>query len=497
MTLGRLLRPSLPDIVFVILVLLISLGLPERLLNSDGDLGRHLRVGEAMIEQRELPTVDRFSYTMEGQPFIPFEWLSEVAVALAYRGAGMPGVVVFSAAVFALTLAVTAGFMLRRATDPLLSYAVAMVAAVLAAMHLVARPHLFTMLGAAVVIRLVDRSRPGPLWHFALLFVIWANLHGGFLFGLVIIAIYAAGEALELLAAPGPRAEASRLRRHLAALLVSIGACLLNPVGVRLFTHVFGYLGETYLVDATHEYQSPDFHTTNGRVLLAVIGGIVVVLAHAGRRPTYPRLLLLLATLAFALHSMRNIPLFALTALPVLAIEYTPEWRRWRWPRLVRAREAFAADMADRSSGAWSAVALAIVGALAVSGGRLGGIQLMPTGLSPARFPVEAVAKARAAGLEGRIFSELTWGGYLLHAWPEQKVFIDAQTDFYGTGLTQTYERIYALRPGWRAAIQDYGISLMVLPSGSALAEELRSSPEWTLWHVDRTASVLRRRQLR
>ena len=82
-----------------------------------------------------------------------------------------------------------------------------MAAAVLSAAHWLARPHLFTMLAVVLLLELLERRGRRTLWPYFLLFVVWANLHGGFFYGCITIAIYAVGELLEarLSTGRGPR----------------------------------------------------------------------------------------------------------------------------------------------------------------------------------------------------------------------------------------------------------------------------------------------------
>ena len=137
-------------------------------------------------------------------------------------------------------------------------------------------------------------------------------------------------------------------------------------------------------------------------------------------------------TTAFALHSARNIPLWALTALPILALHLDSEWRQRSGGLVGRLRAAFTEADGLARAGPWAAAAALALVALAFGGGRVGGAQLLEDRFDERVFPVEAVRRARAAGLTGRMYNELAWGGYILHAWPEQRVFIDGQTDFYG-----------------------------------------------------------------
>ncbi len=88
-------RPSLFDIVFVIWALVIPVGFGHRLLNSDGDLARHLRIGEVMLERGAMLREYPFAHTVTGRPFLAFEWGSEVVYAAVHRAAGLAGIAIF------------------------------------------------------------------------------------------------------------------------------------------------------------------------------------------------------------------------------------------------------------------------------------------------------------------------------------------------------------------------------------------------------------------
>lgn len=483
--------PAVPELLFLLLAPTAATALGPRLINTDGDLGRHLRVGETILRDG-IMHADRFSFTRFGARFVPYEWLSEVCFALANRVGGLPGVAVFSAIVIGATYALLAAFLLRRGADPLLTYVLGMLAAVLGSIHWLARPHLFSLLATVLLLELAERDTPRSTWWFAPLFALWANLHGAFLFGLVILAMYLVGDLLEA-RRPGSRdAWSRRARYHGMALGIGLLATLATPAGMGLLGHVAGYLGKSFLVDVTEEYRSPDFHRLSGRFFLVVVLGEMTVLALVRRRLSWPVLLLVLANTAFALHSQRNIPLFGLVTVPLLGLHVDPSWRRARARLLVRCREAFrVGETAASGRFVWAGATALLLSALAAHGGRIGTTQVLVDRFDPARFPVSVVARARAAGLQGRIFNELSWGGYLLYAWPEQRVFIDAQTDFYGEELASEYLEVETLAPGWRDRLQRWGASIVLFPAGSRLISELQRDPAWRVWDADSTAVLL------
>lgn len=488
--LSRFAAPSIPALVFVLIATLVPILLQKPLLNSDGDLARHLRHGRYMLEHSGLIRADPFSFTRPGASFVGFEYGSQLLYALAERVGGLPAVAVLAGLLIALTYALLTRFLLKRGVDPLLACLTVALAIALGAGHWTARPHLFSFVAVVVLLGMLE-ERPGkPILACAVLFVIWANLHGGFAYGWILIGIYLVGSLGELLWSDDRAAWRERVRYYLTMLVTATTVTLLNPHGLELHRHLFGFFGKPFLMDNTAEFVSPDFHESGGKVFLAVLLLCLVSLT-LHRRPTLPRLLVMCAGVAFALISVRNIPLFGLTALPILAIHVDELWRRLPDPGGVRGR--FETTARDTSTLPWALPMAVLLAGLAVAGGRVGSLQLIRDEFDGTIFPVAAVAKARKEHLEGRLFSEFAWGGYLVYAWPEQKIFIDGGTDFFGEDIFREYGTIKQMTPGWRDRLAKRDISLMLLRRESTLAHEMARDGRWNLWYCDSLAVLLRR----
>jgi hypothetical protein len=121
---------------------------------------------------------------------------------------------------------------------------------------------------------------------------------------------------------------------------------------------------------------------------------------------------------------------------------------------------------------------------------------LLSEGFDGSTFPVAAVRHARAERLKGRLFTEFAWGGYVLYAWPEQKIFIDGGTDFFGEELFREYATIKRLVPGWRGLLGKWDLSLMLLRRESSLAHELARDPRWAVWYCDSLSVLLKRAEV-
>jgi hypothetical protein len=111
---------------------------------------------------------------------------------------------------------------------------------------------------------------------------------------------------------------------------------------------------------------------------------------------------------------------------------------------------------------------------------------------SPQVFPVQAVDWIEAEQISGPGFNYFPWGGYVLfRAWPEQQVFIDGQTDFYGENLTRQYETVLTLGDGWRQILDKYEVSWVLLPEDAQLVNALKAEAGWEVGYQDSTAVVL------
>jgi hypothetical protein len=505
--LWRRLAPSATEWVAVALAIAMPLAYGRVWLSLDGDPARHIRVGDAILRSG-LFYSDPFSFTKAGAPFIPYEWLSEVLFALSARVAGLPGVLVLTGFILALTYAVAVRTMLRRGVNPTLTALMLLFLLALGIVHWDARPHIFTLLGAAVLMALIDRAYEqrgaftwrglwSVIWPVVILFALWANLHGGFLYGFFVLGAVAVGDRLEMLAATAPE-ERQRWRgsliRHASMLAAALIAGLCTPSGIHLYGHTLGYLGNSYMVDNTAEYTSPNFHVLHFALIAVVL--VVWVLATLPRRPRYPTVAIIAINLAFTLMAVRNLPLFGLVVLPLVAAEgqrslagRVPTWAiRWIAPATPRA---------IRLTLAWPAVALVAMFLLARSPryARADTVDAatyartsLPTTFDPVKFPVRAERAARAAQLQGRLLSEFIWGGYTLYAWPEQRVFIDGQTDFYGDSLMREHTEILSLQAGWRAKLAAWKIDLALIQTSSGLADALAHEAGWKPVYCDSTA---------
>lgn len=481
--------PSGADLVFTVVAPSKAIAGAVRLAQSDGDLAAHLAIGERILALRSIPGVSLASYTAPDDPFIAHAWLSEVVFAFVYRLGGLPLLAVLTALVIASTHALVVVFLRRQGADPRWALLAGVVSLALAASHWLTRPHMFSILAAFLTVFLLETRPRHLLLTVAAVFAIWANLHGAWLFGLLLIGMYAAGELLEWRIS-GDAKHRLRALAFARAFAIAAAATLLNPYGPLLHVEVFQAVTSPLLSANIDEYLPPDFRELSNLPFLLGLILTVAVLALSPTRIPLPGLFVVVVGAFLALRSSRNIALFGVTAWPLVALHAAQSWSGRGWnPPIFRE---FARIDARTRTGLWSAIVALLLLALGLNHGRVAGATLIRDEFDSRRFPVEAVARARSAGMDGRVFHPWVWGGYLVREWPEARIHVDP-LEFNATTI-DSYTRIDALRPGWQAELDKWSVGTALVRADAPLATALRADTNWSRWYADETAIVFVRR---
>lgn len=496
--------PSLGDVIFVCALFVGLLGLQGRILGVDGDVGWNIALGTQTL-QHGLPRTEPFLSGMLGQPSVQWEWLSQVVYALAYAIGGLNGVVSVASLLMAATLLGLYLTLRRHGASPLPAVALTLLGAPLVAMAWTARAQvfslLFTLWWAEWLYRYWRTGQRWRLWLFPAAAALWANFHAGWLGGMALLGV---GLALAWLTPPARRvASALWLSVTLAGSLL---ATLLTPWGFDYWRHIISFTLNPLIARYTQEYQSPDFHLAALWAYLALVGLLVGLWLLAARRrrriePLALAICALWTTLSFLY--VRFVPLWPLVCLPYLVDvlpapiaevsgETAPDAQTpqlapdWRMTALGRARRVWArlgavsqrAEQMERlvGRGLWPLLALALLAALVLNGGRIPGQAkpILHAEWDARAFPVAAAQRLRASGLPaGRGYNPYEWGGYLDEALPEYHVFIDSRSDVYSRQFLADYITITDVAPGWDTLLAHYHVQWALLQSDAPLKQAL------------------------
>ncbi|HVM61461.1 MAG TPA: hypothetical protein VMV72_11410 [Verrucomicrobiae bacterium] len=484
--------PTLTQWLWLV-ILLILLANPWRTMMaaSDGDTCMHWRVGEYMLETGRLIRADVFSHTRYGAPIISKEWLSEIIFALAGRVWGLYGLCVVTALLIATTFALLHRQLVRESGNHAVAIFVAFLAAWAACAHWMARPHAFSFLLAVLWVDALRRFERGEsarrlLVTLGALTLLWVNLHGGYLAGFITLGIYWMGALIELPLARADQNRSSAVRRKLAVLTGAIALCgvvsLLNPSGYQLHLHNLHFLRSSYLTNWLAEYASSDFHAFDSHGFLAWLALTFLTLALARPRLSPASALLLIVWTYFGLYAVRNIPLTVVFVAPILATALADAAPAWARRLSDRMRET------DEMSRAWPLVgAVAIVAVVAFP---------RPTEMPAKKWPVDAVAyiHQHPDRFTGNMFNNYVWGGYLLYALPEHRVFVDGRTDFYGESLIRQYDDTSLLHTNWQQPLAQYHVDWTLMPVDHPLNLALALLPGWHCVYSNEVAAVFCRR---
>ncbi|MGH2485796.1 MAG: hypothetical protein ACRDHE_07290, partial [Ktedonobacterales bacterium] len=422
--------PSVADTVFVCVLIGTALGLQGRLLGYDGDAAWNLRIGEQVL-RHGIPRTEFMLGPTFGHPAIYYEWLSQVFFALANRAAGLNGVVALAGLLIALTGLGLFHALRRRGVNLPLALLLTACGLMLTSLSWTARAQLFSLVlvlwWTEWLWRYWSDGKRARLIALPLVMALWANLHGWFILGLLVLGV--ATVVAWLLPTDRGRAAPKDLAICLGATLLAV---LATPWGVSLPLHVLDFFSNPLISKYTVEFQSPDFHSATALIFLAlafVMAGAWIWLASRGRRPHALPLALVAVWTALAIYTVRYIPIWALVTLPILGEALTQGFRirstsdaqamtpnpRRRLPRfIVSAFERLDATDALVGRGLWSALAALALLALALHGGRLpSGSRVLNAQFDARTFPVQAAQRLHEGGLPtGAGFTTYTWGSY-------------------------------------------------------------------------------------
>jgi len=455
----------------------------SRIILSDPDTYLHVAVGRWMIAHGALPVHDPFSHSVPGAPWIPHEWLAELVLALTYDTLGWNGLIFLSV----LCLAASAALLARALLRDVDAFSVLIVVSVSIASilpHLLARPHIMALpllVAWSAGLFHARGARRAPSLALLPLMLLWANLHGSFMFG-VCLAAYLGGEAVLDAAPPARRATAFGWCGFLALTVVT---ALMTPHGVQGLLQPIRFTGMTALHSHIFEWMSPNFQ--GGHPLEAWLLGAMLLSLSLGLRLRITRLLLLLGLFHVALAHNRHIDLVVFVAPLVVAADFGPQLAA-RLRRLHRsAAGEFLAEIAKPAKASACAAAA--------------GLLLVTAALS-LRDPVErpdhwsklsgALGAAETMGLSGPVFNTEAFGGYLIFSGVAP--FIDGRIEMYGDAFLKCFADLTAGKePALSRALDAYGITWTLLDPTEDAVNVLDHLPGWRRVYGDRYAVIHKR----
>ena len=433
---------------------------------TDPDYWWHLRTGQYIVENRSIPTHDIYSYTVQGKEWLTHEWLSEAAIYLSVSSFGYAVTLGIFVAITLGAFGLTQRAMLKSGTPPMAAILLILLGLMMSATYWTVRPQVLSWAFIALFIStLFQRQRPA--WLLVPAMALWANIHLGFLFGLVIASLWYSTRLWE------SRSHGQFEWKSGAAFLAALGAAtLLNPSGPLVWAHavpfvpVFGSAVDTSVIT---EWASPNFHSPMHFPLLGGIALLIVLGLTAQVRDPFAVLLAAMFAV-LALYSSRFQPMFAIAFLPAAGLAA-------RDLSIFQQRNS----APSHASLNWALVGLTAVIAL-VAIPLLPQAQVFPDPRTNSQpyYPAPALAWVQEHRPNANVFASYAWGGYFINGlYPDGHVFVDGRADMYGTDVVQDYRSITAAKQGWQEKLEGSGTNVVVVSPDSPVAQELHYTEGW------------------
>jgi MFS family permease len=447
---------------------------------SSVDLAYHLRAGDEILTTRAIPAVDTWTFTAAGLPWVDQQWGAQAILAAIYGLGGWTGLVVSRAALVGVIFGCLFVIARRRGLGPRRGAWLTLVAFAVSAVALALRPQLLGMaLFAIVLLLIVDRrAHPGRLWVIPLVMLVWANVHGSFFLGPLVLGLAWLEDAVDR--DPGAN------RVLLVAIASALVACI-TPFGPAVWAYAVGLSVNPQVTERITEWQPTSLRTVPGLLFFGSALAVVALIARRGSMTSWPRLAWLGAFFLIGAYAIRGVAWWPLAAVPAVA------------GALLTEPEAPAVAREDppliRRLNAILATAIVLVGIALLPIWRPidPGLQA-PAGVV-GNAPPGITAFLRDTAEPGdRVFDPQPWGSWFEFSLPHLAVALDSRIELFPETVWADYEGVIAGRDGWEDRLESWGVTVIVAAGEGqdAFVERLERAG-WVAQYDDADGVVLRR----
>lgn len=435
------------------------------------DLAYHLRAGATILDGA-FPAVDRYTFTAAGLPWLDQQWGAQAILALAFRTGGWDGLALLRAAAAGLT----SFFVLRacrsRGATGRAAALLTIAAFALSVTNLAMRPQMLAYpLFAATLWIVVDRERhPARLWIVPPLALVWANLHGSFVLGPLMVA----GAGLSDLVAHRPGA-----RRTLGLALLTTLATSVGPFGPRVWGYALAIGTSDQIHEAITEW-APTSTAALGGILF--LGSAALVAGFLARRPEptpWADLIWLGVAFAIALQAVRGVVWWGLTA-PVIVAGLLP----------TRRSAPRSANGVTTLNAAAIAALIALVGIVAIHDPGIDPLIGTTARIRQAsQRHVDAVREAVPSG--SRLFVAQPSASWFEFALPSMPVFVDSRVEVFPERVWADYFAVAHGQDGWQDVLDRWRVDVVVTDLYTEdLRERMADEPGWREVYADPIGAV-------
>jgi hypothetical protein len=470
---------TFPAAILSLLIFLIAYA-GDKFEINEPDIWWHLRNAKQILMTHSFPRFDTYSFTSAGSAWIDHEWLSELIYYGAFKALGLRGIVLLFFGISVLTFCALYYLSCKAGANPKTAGAVSVLGILVASVSFGPRMLLFGWLAMSILLIILQRyaaARPAPVWILPALFALWVNLHGSWLFGLIVFGVFIVSGLFNFEIG---NVVAKRFSRNdLKKLLTTAGVCILalfiNPFGYKLVGYPFDMLFRQQTnMQHVEEWRSVDFHDPRGKIVMILLLVILATAVCSRRKWMLHEVLLGAFALYSSLTYWRMQYFAALIFIPLIATRIT----------------LFADYNPKKEKPVLNAAIIAVV--IGVMIWRFPAEDRLRARVAEI-FPEAALSYMEKAGMTDHVLNEYFYGGYMTWRSPEIKDFIDGRADlFVYNGTFDDYVRFSRIDQSLEI-LDKYKIKYVLLSRQNPNAYLLGNVPRWRRVYNDNLATVFAR----
>lgn len=465
----------------LVALLYVLAGLPGLFRIGDADIWWHLRTGQWIVDHGSVPTTDPFSSFGSDTPWVAYSWLFDLLVYGLHAALGLQGIVLYSVVV-SLGIVLVLHRLVRRYGLPFaLEFSLTAACVVSLLPTLGPRPWLLTILffviEADLLMKAQRASTTRGLFGLPLVFMLWANIHIQFVYGLLLLGLAIVEPTIRsVLFGTRIDDQEKAFQRSLALVaLFCVLATLLTPYHQSLYRTVLGLVGQAGPFSMVAELRAPEFRSVSEWLVL----GMTLFAAFALGWQRTPRIFagLLVLVGAFLAFRARRDSWFVVTG----AVAIIGDW--------LAQTQVRSGQRHGWATGQVLGIGAIVVIGLVVAGRRTATVESLEAAVT-STFPVEAAAFVERQGYTGPLFNHFDWGGYLIWRLPQHPVSMDGRTNVYGDERLARNLSTWAGAPDWASNPELARASIVIGHTSAPLTMLLRRDPRFELVHEDSVATV-------
>ena len=459
---------------------------------DDPDLGVHLGVGRYIYEHGAIPRTDIFSFALTGHPYVYHSWLSQLAITAVHDGWGglsrIGTPLIRLSIVWSVLIALGVWLLYRLSTHSFWLTLSMLLSTSLIFSSIGVRPQVFSFLGSIILLySLIGwRSKKYALRYVAglpLLFLVWANMHPGFLMGLLVMGVFIGVDVISNLGI------LSSLRRILFIFCASVAATLVNPFGFGLYKQIYAISTNPFNTQVNLEWV-PLVARGNVHIGFAGICLVLIVILSFQKKKDWALLACAVILYLLMLRSTRTAMIFMVVFLPLIA----PLFAKWKGPFLSKHKDWVSAVPLYM---ALFALGLGIFSRMLTNVERVSAALTDPHVFARRNgYPYRALQALDMLPETARVFNYFNWGGYMVLTRPDRQVF---ETGINDTAVVDghlflvDYFAILNGKSGWHRLIASYGIDTILVPPAADIVTLLKRAPDWTIVYEDEESVLMSR----